>query len=52
MIQKWKNAKIWIGLGFTIAVGLFCFAMSWVAFSDAELFARLEPSLFDIGIDA
>ena len=51
MIAKYKEHSSTLGLLFTIAVGLFGFVMTWIIFSDSELFTRIEANLWDLGVD-
>ena len=52
MIQKLKKKDALFGLIFSIAVALFIFGLSWVAYLDPNIYARMQSFLYDCGVDA
>lgn len=51
MITMYRKHSSTLGLLFTVAVGLFGYATTWILFGDSELFARVEAYLWDLGVD-
>ena len=51
MIEKYKKHSALLGLCFTVFAGLFTFVMTWIVFSDQDLFMRVEANLWDLGVD-
>ena len=52
MIKKYKEHRLMFGLIFTVAVGLFGIAFTWIIFSDEQTYVRMLDDLFDCGVDA
>lgn len=50
MIQQYKKYSLISGLIYTVLAALFCFAFTWIIFTD-DIFVRMKEYLFDCGID-
>lgn len=51
MIQKLKKHSALLGLIFTVAAALLTLGMTYVAYLDAQAYARMQTFLFDCGVD-
>ena len=51
MLKKLKKKTFLIGLIFTIAVAVALLALCYVGYLDAQIYARIQPYLYDFGID-
>ena len=52
MIKKLKENTVILGLIFTTVVALFVIGFTWMAYGDAQTYARMQPYLYDIGVDS
>ena len=52
MIQKLKKNGALFGLIFTVAVALLVIGLTWVAYLDQNIYARMQTFLYDCGVDA
>ena len=50
MVQQYKKYSLISGLIYTVLAALFCFAFTWIIFTD-DIFVRMKEYLFDCGID-
>ena len=51
MMQKLKKHSALFGLIFTVSAALITFVMTWWAYLDAQVYARMQEALFDCGVD-
>ena len=52
MLKKIKNSTVLLGLFFTIAVAVGLVVLAYVGYLNSEIYARVQPYLYDFGIDA
>ena len=52
LTEKWKKYSALVGLIFTVTVGVFVGAMTYVAYFDQQAYERMQTFLYDCGIDA
>lgn len=52
MLKKLKKSTVLLGLIYTIALAVTLLVLSYVGYLDPQIYARVQPYLYDFGIDA